>query len=76
MVIVDGECVHVLYGTGCFSTKIIIREFLCQCQTWLPLPHHLPVKIMLSQKNRNFVERNEAGQYICDIDMGFGLVRC
>lgn len=50
MVIVDGECVHVLYGTGCFSTKIIIREFLCQCQTWLPLPHHLPVKIMLSQK--------------------------
>lgn len=26
------EHVHVLYGTGCFSTKIIFRELLCQSQ--------------------------------------------
>lgn len=47
MVIVDGECVRALYETGCFLSKMIIGEFLCRSQTWLPLSQHLP---MLSQQ--------------------------
>lgn len=67
MVIVDGECVRVLYGMCCFSTKITIGEFLCQSQTRLPLSSITAVT------KKQTVERNRAGQYICDIVIGLRL---